>query len=274
VSRRPGNFEGAFPLLLIGSVLLIYAAIIANQELASKSSHLPLWGLIGGVGAVIVGAGIYSTFLEPAIAAEPTGTKDWVTIPKEEWDALRSRPRTDSRLAPPTPVPPWWEGPPARGTVPRLRQIGPPIPSKEAEPISGQPSSVVPLPRGNRPTATMSVNRVGESPSAPRVPSSRTAPPLGPTPGAPRKASLNELKEALTELEALVNSDVKPTPRLPSKVGPEEPLSCVDCGRKLRADRPLNRCSRCGRRVCSGCASSARLEYSDLRCLECGMREA
>jgi hypothetical protein len=80
--RRPGNLEGAFPLLLMGSVLLVYAAILANSELASKSSHLPLFGLVGGVGVVILGAGIYSTFLAPDTPPASSANEGWATIPK------------------------------------------------------------------------------------------------------------------------------------------------------------------------------------------------
>ncbi len=100
--RRPLNLEGAFPLLLIGSALLCYAAVLANEELSSGSGHLPLWGLFGGVGAVIAGAGIYSTFLVPAKAPVSDLSKDWVTIPKAEWEALRaSRPTVGPPPSPP-----------------------------------------------------------------------------------------------------------------------------------------------------------------------------
>jgi len=97
------NLEGALPLLLIGSALLCYAAVLANQELGSTSTHLPLWGLFGAVGAIIAGAGIYSTFFVPAEAVELS--KDWVTVPKAEWDDLRAKR--------PTTVPP-----PARTSAP------------------------------------------------------------------------------------------------------------------------------------------------------------
>ena len=100
--RRPLNFEGAFPLLLIGSALLCYAAVLANEELATKGGHLPLWGIVGAVGAVIAGAGVYSTFLVPAQAEALDLTKEWVTIPKAEWEALRAPPTIANR---PVPVP-------------------------------------------------------------------------------------------------------------------------------------------------------------------------
>jgi len=98
--RRALNIEGAFPLLLIGSALLCYAAVLANEELSSNGGHLPLWGLVGAVGAVIAGAGIYSTFLVPAQVQALDLTKEWVTVPKAEWDALRARPKITSRPVP------------------------------------------------------------------------------------------------------------------------------------------------------------------------------
>jgi hypothetical protein len=95
------NFEGAFPLLLIGSALLCYAAVLANEELASKSSHLPLWGLVGAVGAVIAGAGIYSTLFVPTQGPTLDLSKEWVTVPRADWEALRARRANVSR--PPAP---------------------------------------------------------------------------------------------------------------------------------------------------------------------------
>jgi hypothetical protein len=104
--RRSLNLEGAFPLLLIGSALLVYAAVLANQEISSSGSHLPLWGLVGGVGGVIAGAGIYSTFWVPTEASELGTSNDWVTIPKTEWEVLRaSRPNADRPSSPPRVAP-------------------------------------------------------------------------------------------------------------------------------------------------------------------------
>jgi len=101
--RRPLNVDGAFPLLLIGSALLCYAAVLANQELGSKSAHLPLWGLFGAVGAVIAGAGIYSTFFVPSKAEGVDLPEEWVTIPKAEWVALRA---SQPKVVPsPSPLP-------------------------------------------------------------------------------------------------------------------------------------------------------------------------
>jgi hypothetical protein len=107
------NFDGAFPLLLIGSALLCYAAVLANEELASKSTHLPLWGIVGAVGAVIAGAGIYSTLFVPPEAPALDLSKEWVTVPKADWEALRAGratlsgsrapPRVASPAAPPIP---------------------------------------------------------------------------------------------------------------------------------------------------------------------------
>jgi len=94
------NFEGAFPLLLVGSALLCYAAILANQEIASKGTHLPLWGLFGAVGSVIAGAGIYSTFFVPSEVPPLDLSKQWVTVPKAEWEALHAPPAQRSGTPP------------------------------------------------------------------------------------------------------------------------------------------------------------------------------
>jgi len=118
--RRSRNFEGALPLLLIGSALLCYAAVLANEELGSKSAHLPLWGLFGAVGAVIAGAGIYSTFFVPSEAKALDLPKDWVTIPKAEWEALRASQPTVAPPPSPLPAPPVVAHPfPSRRVAPR-----------------------------------------------------------------------------------------------------------------------------------------------------------
>jgi len=235
VKRRPKNIEGAFPLLLIGSVLLVYAAIIANQEIAAKGSHLPLWGLMAGVGAVIVGAGIYSTFLEPSIPSGSERPPGWVTVPKAEWDALRAGRRGHHEPRPSAHVPIWWEGPP-------------------------------------EPTVVRAAERIVEAPPRVlRVVEPRLPPPT-PRPPSHRRASLNDLKEALTELETLVNQDVRPLSGRRPKPGPDDPPSCVDCGRRLRGAADSSRCSGCGHRLCAECASSSRLEYTEVRCFECGVR--
>jgi hypothetical protein len=276
LTRRLGNIEGAFPLLLIGSALLVYAAIIANQELATKGSHLPLWGLIAGVGAVIVGSGVYSVFLNPSVPPAPVAPEGFVMVPKAEWESSRSAQRASARTkstVPPhtTSAPPWWEGPQSYPGIFTVRTTSPNV-THEATRPAPVPLAKVPRhpPLTSPPSQGSAGGGAGPAPATHLPPG--PSPASGPTPPAPRRASLNELKEALTELEALVNNDVKPAARRLPKASPEETPSCVDCGRSLRADRASNRCAGCGRRLCAECTSSSRLEYGDLRCLECGMR--
>ena len=237
MKRRFQNLEGAFPLLLIGSVLVVYAAIVANQEVGMKGSHLPLWGLMAGVGMVIVGAGIYSTFLEPTFPPDIVAPSEWVTVPKADWDALRAPrpPREAPRPSPHLPI--WWEGPP--------------------EPEKPRPAVAI---AKKPPTPARAPRRVEPEP-APSAPVLRRTP------------LLNDLKDALTELETLVNQDVRsPASRRPSTAGPDELRSCADCGRRLPRSGTAYACSSCGHRMCYECASSSREEYTEVRCLECGVR--
>ena len=265
---RPRNLEGAFPLLLIGGALLVYAAIIANQELATRS-HLPFWGLIGGVGAVLVGAGIYSTFLEPTVLLTPDEEKDWVKVPKDEWEALRSGRRPEEPPARPVTEPPWWEGPPAPTPLPAPRPT-PRMVSQE-RPRAVRPGSVVPSPRSTQPAPLRRDTSGGPPPSASAAPA-RPGPRSGPAPQLYRKGSLAELKEALTELESMVDREFKPKPRSPPKTRPGQVPSCPDCNRSLPNDPAPNKCSGCGRGLCTDCALSSQFEDGDLRCIECRAR--
>jgi len=247
--RRSGNIEGAFPLLLIGSVLLVYAGILASQEIGSKTGHLPLWGLLGGVGAVIVGAGIYSTFLESETPAPPDLKSGWVAVRQEDWDQ-----RPSGRRAPPPAQPPeavfplWWEGPPEgpvdAGTTPR----------REPEPE----------PRGSAPPEAR----------APRRAVGRPAPLIRPPTGG--HYSLKELRNELTELESLVYGDgtFAAGAALETKgVKTGGATRCMDCGRSLPPAGSRARCNACGRGLCAGCADSSRSEDGQVRCVDCRARE-
>jgi len=269
--RRRLNVEGAFPLLLIGSVLLVYAAILSNQEISSPSGQLPLWGLIGGVGTVIVGAGIYSTFLAPPAIPAGDLAPDWVMVPKAEWDDLRARPPVGDRPRTSTPEPPWWEGPPDHsvGSVshtPESQGIGeeaPPTPARSAS-LGPRPSSI--LPEAGKP-ATSAAHPPFRSPS------SRVVPPAQPAPPSLRRGFTTEFMETLAELEALADRELKPLPGSPRRARVGEARSCADCKGEIPSrERTPNRCTGCGRALCVDCAMSSQLEDAELRCIECRVR--
>jgi len=242
VKRHVDNFEGAFPLLLIGSVLILYAGILASQEIGTKTTHLPLWGLLGGVGAVIVGAGIYSTFLVTSGSEGPRSREDWVTVPRSEWEGRQDRrrvPEADSSREEPI----WWEGPPARPDIPSSRST-----------------------RAPRPPSLPGVRAV---PGAPAGVVSPTEAPKGPTPAARRRYSLQELRRTLDELEALESDTPKSPSRRSNRPWATGPLDCADCDRRFADGARPVRCVGCGRGLCSKCAASSRSEDGDLRCNDC-----
>jgi hypothetical protein len=251
MKRHLDNLEGAFPLLLIGSVLLVYAGIVASQQLGSHSSQLPLWGLLGGVGAVIVGAGVYSSFLEPEATPAPGHEREWVTVPRAEWESRTgARPTSERFRTSPEPVPIWWEGPPT--------------------PASESPSRAPPatgLSRTNRRPAPTPTSPVRAHPAMP----SRAVP--RPT----ARYSYRELTAELSELEALVYGRAVSTARTP----PASPLprtqstpSCMDCDRPLTAGSSPSPCLGCGRGLCAHCTASSRAEDGEVRCVECRSRSS
>jgi DNA-directed RNA polymerase subunit RPC12/RpoP len=272
LKRRPRNFEGAFPLLLIGSVLLVYCAILRNEALASGGVHFPLWGVVGAVGVVIAGAGVYSVFLETDEPSVPSAPEGFVLVPKGEWEAARSHPRPSARSTSTTSVPPWWEGPPAYPDIAPEAPTSPTVPIETTQPYSvgaGKAASRPPirLPSPSRPT--------GDSlgyPAVPRRPSS-TVPAPGPVSPIPRRASTDELEETIAELEALVEDASRLSPRRAPGTRPGDSRLCADCGHRLRTDLSSNPCSGCGRELCVDCALSSQFEDADLRCTDCRARD-
>ena len=270
--RRAGNIEGAFPLLLLGSVLLIYCAILRSQTITAGGAHFPLWGIVGAVGAVVAGSGVYSLFLdtsEPAASALPDGL---VLVSKAELDALR--PKSIPATAPAAPTPPWWEGPPAPSARTPPRSLNPAVVTQPSRPESlpARPAVPAKIPAPTSP--------VKESPRAEPSVRNRTPskPPPAPAPTAPpRKGSLAELRQALAELEDLVNTNFK-SPSRPApptlKVGPAKPASCADCGRDVPGNPVPDHCAGCGRRLCVDCALASQFEDADLRCNECRARQS
>jgi hypothetical protein len=267
---RPRNIEGAFPLLLIGSVLLVYCAVLRNEALASSGAHFPLWGVVGGVGAVIAGAGVYSVFLDPSAPPEPA-PEGFVMVPKAEWEAALSARRASTRSTSPTNVPPWWEGPEIDAETPQVRPNRPAASRQVSMPSSVAPARASSSPRLAGPPSQRLTGGASSALPPPPVPS-RLATPSGPTPSSPRKTPLSELEAAISELEAMADDDFKPAPRRTGKAGPEESQSCADCGRGMASDRDPSHCTGCARKLCVDCALASQFEDADLRCIECRAR--
>jgi hypothetical protein len=275
--RRLDNIEGAFPLLVIGSVLLIYAGIVANQEIGSSSSRLPLWGLMAAVGAVIVGAGIYSTTLEPTVppSSRPspveTVGRRIETYPERFSD--RAKAPHVSRVAAETS---WWEGPSETVTSPPAispratvgeratrRRPEPVLHTRRAEPL--------------RPPPVASAAERTRSGLRPASPEGTGTPVRGPRSSKPvlpprRHGSLNDLESILSELEDLVDRQSRSPPAPPRSESLEEASLCVDCDRALARTPPPDRCAGCGRWMCSACAASSLSEDGELKCIECRAR--
>ena len=271
MKRPPRNIDGAFPLLHIGSALLVYCAILRNEALASSGAHFPLWGVVGAVGAVIAGAGVYSIFLDPSEPPE-SAPEGYVMVPKTEWEAARSARRATPRPVSAAVVPPWWEGPEVDTETPPMHPTQPPVHRPITRPAPVPPARARPtLPRVPPP----SQRATGGSPrsaSPPHTPTPRVTP-LGPTPPTARETPLSELEAAISELEALVDRDPGPGSPRPAKASPQESGSCVDCGREMARDWDPSRCSGCGRTLCVDCALASQFEDTDLRCIECRARE-
>jgi hypothetical protein len=246
--RRPDNFEGAFPLLLIGSVLVVYAGILASQQIGVHSSHLPIWGLLGGVGAVIVGAGIYSTFLEPETTTSPSSAREWVTVPRAEGESRSGAGRPRARLeTAPESAPIWWEGPPT---------------SANASP-------------SRTPTATYSARTERRPVPTPAAPvQGRPGKPAQVVPRPTAHYSYQELTDELSELEALVYGGAVSSTRAssPSPGGGPTPM-CMDCERPLNSAGAPTLCRSCGRGLCARCAASSKSEDGEVRCVECRVFE-
>jgi len=246
--RRLDNLEGAFPLLLIGSVLLLYAGYLASQEAGSRTAHLPLWGLLGGVGAVIVGAGIYSTLLEPG-GAERLATRvgRGAGSLSRRGTAIEARANVPPGTTGEFPI--WWEG------SAELPQVVHPLPSEAAQRAAATRPSVSRTPRRtNRPAELFP---------------SGTGRPLG-----PGRYSLQELRKTLDELEAMVGSAPAGDTGSARLAGGHTVTACVDCERAFPGGRPSARCPGCGRGLCGRCTDLSRAEDGVIRCNECRARDS
>jgi hypothetical protein len=269
--RRTGNLEGALPLLLIGAALLVYSTVLASEALSSPGARLPLWGLVGGVGAVVLGAGIYSTFLEPVPPPQSDRTREWVTVPRAEYEALRSSRRANEGPASTSREPPWWEGPPDHPTVPPVRHAVPEVPREGVGPAPVRSTPAVPPPGLAPPAPRIPAEGTAGTETAPRSLTRAPSAP-GPPPKAVQRGFPKEFMDSLSELEALANRRLKSSPQRLGRAAPGEPLSCADCKRGLSNDPSPSRCSDCRLALCVDCALSSQMEDGDLRCVACRVR--
>jgi hypothetical protein len=240
------NFEGAFPLLLIGGALLIYAVVLANQEIGMHGSHLPLYGLVGGVGAVVAGAGLYSAFSVSASDRNATATSS-ASAPRLPQRG-RGAPNATSRAHPKSFSPTWWEGP---GEAPAPVRGG----------AKGTEVRVAPRPASTRsiPELASEVRAPGKSVADPQL--SR------PSPNA-------DLLDQLAEIEAIAQEMQRRSPRRSARPALKGVMACCDCDAPMDSDPAPNFCPECHRRLCVDCALASSLEDGELRCLECRERSA
>jgi hypothetical protein len=270
--RHRRNFDGAFPLLIVGSFLIVLAGILASSELTSKSSHLPLFGLIGGVGAVVIGAGIYSTYLDPEEPPESNIGDDWVAVPKAEWEALRSDAQPEDPYASPIDDPPWLERPGDRGVDSLVATFVPvrvPV-TTESAPVPPTPAEAPPRPVAPAETRTSQLE--ADLATLPGQPS-WDATIDSPSTLSFGKGSLKALEAALTDLEGLVYKDAPPAVPEMKPVKPAGPPICVDCDRNLTSDPSPPSCEGCSRALCVNCAYASISEDGKILCIPCRGRK-
>jgi len=213
--------------------------------MGSHGSHLPLWGLFGGVGAVIVGAGVYSTFLGPEPTATPKATAPWRAVPSPESEVRTVRPEVARRPRASEPVPIWWEGA-SNGAA---AESTPALPT--TAPTRGTSSSARP---STRPAVPI-------TPSPPRA-----------VPRPSTRYTYHQLLDEMSELEAMVYGPSGAPSRAPSKGSPPRGRSaavCIDCDRPLTAAASASPCRECGRGLCARCVASSKSEDGEVRCIYC-----
>lgn len=266
-----GNFEGAFPLLLIGSALLVYCAVLRTEAIASTGSRFPLWGIVGAVGAVIAGSGVFSIFLDNSEGGRPTTPDGFVLVPKAEWDVVRPRPPTTTKSV--ASVPPWWEGPGEPSEPAPPRPTARTITRDAARSTSPHGAPVVRAQLSPATPAQAATTRAVPAPVPPkRIAPAATKP--RPASPPPPKGSLEELRQSLAELEDMVNNNSRSTARTVTKAGRPRTSSCADCAQEVANSPAPNLCAGCGRRLCVDCALSSQFEDADLRCNECRARQS
>lgn len=235
--------EGAYPLLLIGSALLVYGVIVGLEVPPPTIGRFEIWQLVIVVGSTVVAAGLFSLYfaIQTPRGAPPPPP---IQSPPQKSDRAGGRPPSilSASSATASVAPPWWEGPPVAAPSARSRiRPAPPV-------ISRGPESTVPTPP--------------PSPSPVR--------PLSASPEPPPSSTEDEVANTLRELDAIsreITSNSAATSRPPAK----KPLArrCADCGQPASGAGPGPMCSRCGRTLCVECAEASLLRTADVTCRSC-----
>jgi hypothetical protein len=259
--------------LLLGGALLVYAAVLVGETGPSGHHGIPLWGLIGGVGGVIAGAGVFSTFLDAPLPLPPSGLPgdDFVLVPRKEWERFHPSSTASPERYPRT-LPAWYEGVGAR------RSQGS-RPSTESSPSSSPKSP------GSLPSLTPPGPTSGEAPSPtgpPANPAVAPVPPPGPVPpsaetaGQPATAPAlsPEFRDVLAELENFADRALSAGRRRPPAREPEPSPECADCGRTVGADELGVRCEECRRSICSECLLDAFQDDGRWLCPKCRRKDS
>lgn len=237
------NVEGAYPLFLIGSALLVYGVIVGLEVPPPTIGRFEIWQLVIVVGSTIVAAGLFSLYFAIDMARTSPPPAPAESIPPEP-DRTRGRPLTAPSASSPTKyiAAPWWEGPP----------VAEPLVQTRTRPA---PSVVS---RAQKPAGP--VARPSSSPIPERA--------AGPNPPPPR--TQDEVADSLRELDA-ISLEIASTSVAKSRPPVKKPLArrCADCGRPASSAGPGPMCSHCGRALCAECAEGSLLRTADVTCASC-----
>lgn len=257
------NLKGALPLLALGGFLIAYAIVLSWEEPALPGGHLAVWELVVAVGAVILGAGVFSLFLAESTQASETGrptagpSRDRPPerpgpIERVEPPILAARPVRGALVGhqPEAGPPPWWEGPPKRT---ERRPLTAPVVSPPRSAAAQRPSTDSRTPLIARPARS----------GLPRSVRLESRPPE-PLP--------LDVAEALAEWEAIARPSRPLLAQPPAEPPGPRTDRCVDCNRAIEIDPGARGCQRCGRRLCAECARSAVQSSGQIACIDCLLR--
>jgi hypothetical protein len=244
--ERVLNVRGAYPLLLIGSAILAYGVMVAIQVPPPTIGRFEIWQLVIVVGATVLAGGIFSLLF--AIDERPEPPRAPAGEPAPE-----IRPRSAPTVGGGQPVlpaaanpPPWWEGPPAKSSIPHV-----------------PPASRV---AGSFPTPS--------SVPQPSVPEERE--PLaqeGPV-GTPTARASDEITSTLKELDDIsrdVARDLSsvPGPSRKSTPAPARVDQCWDCRRPIVDRESGLPCEECGKQLCASCGMESVIRSGSVSCRRC-----
>lgn len=295
--RSPGspswlreNLEYSFPILLGGALCVGLALWLDATQAHALGSRLPLWPLVGAVGATLVGGGFALTVVEEVPAAPYPEGDGYLLVERSEWDRLQ---RIAAPARPPSPVPGLGAkapgaaaasgGAPADRALPQA-SIDPRLVEQVSEellrsvpPLSVPSPSEPPAARAPVPGVTAPAPAAMPSPQPrPVAPPPTTAtrplaPPATVVPPSPPPPAWRE--DALGEFEAVLSQLDRERASPPAKVGAPRPSSfatdrCVTCG-ALVSSYSEQICVACDRPLCDRCLDRTALEGHPAVCGNC-----